>query len=158
MKQINKTEIKERAYFIQTWIEHLLKQETDESIDESIEVINFNLMLLKNLLSPVGTRKEVVTICGSMRFYQDMLKIAGELTLAGVIVLMPFVTGASGNVKVNLDILHQRKIDLSDSVLIVDGGFYIGESTAKEISYALMNKKVVRYASRINIAKEYQYV
>ena len=39
-------------------------------------------------------------------------------------------------VKETLDELHKRKIDLSDSVYVLNVGGYIGESTRSEIDYA----------------------
>ena len=66
----------------------------------------------------------IVTICGSMRFYQQMLTVAEELTLDGFIVLMPFVrkepfmeadVNHPGNVIEKLDAQHKRKIDYAQS-------------------------------------------
>jgi hypothetical protein len=90
-------------------------------------------------------RPKIVTICGSMRFYEDMLLYASNLTLGGVIVLMPFVTGAIGHLKRDLDELHKRKIDMSHEILVVNPGGYIGESTRAEIVYAAAQGKVVEY-------------
>jgi len=88
---------------------------------------------------------KIITVCGSMRFFREMLVYAGTYTLNGYIVLMPFVTGAGGDVKFELDELHKRKIDLSTSVLVVNIGGYIGESTRSEIAYSLSNGKSVIY-------------
>ena len=43
------------------------------------------------------------------------------------------------------DTLHLRKIDLADEVLVLNVGGYIGESTRREIAYAIAQKKPVRY-------------
>jgi hypothetical protein len=85
---------------------------------------------------PVPAAAAVITICGSMRFYDDMLLWAASLTLKGSIILMPFITGATGDTKSKLDELHYTKIKMSDGVLVVCPGGYIGESTRKEIAYA----------------------
>ena len=44
--------------------------------------------------------------------------------------------GATSEQKVALDELHKRKIDLSDRVLVLNVGGYIGDSTRGEIQYA----------------------
>lgn len=91
-----------------------------------------------------GGRPDVVTLCGSMRFVVELLEVAAELTVAGVIVLAPFVVvqpreqiGDQAALKARLDELHRRKIELSDRVIVVsDPAGYIGESTRAEIAYA----------------------
>ena len=47
--------------------------------------------------------------------------------------------------KLALDELHKRKIDLSDEILVINVGGYIGESTRSEIEYAMAHGKAVRY-------------
>ena len=44
-----------------------------------------------------------------------------------------------------LDVLHFAKIDLADEVLVLNVDDYIGESTEREIVYAEMRKKTIRY-------------
>lgn len=84
---------------------------------------------------------EVVTLCGSMRFLALMLDVAAEQTAAGRIVLAPFAVVAAedqgSELKVMLDALHRRKIDMADRVLVVtDATGYYGTSTRGEIAYA----------------------
>lgn len=87
-------------------------------------------------------RKDVVTICGSMRFYPLMLKAAQELSLRGKLVLMPFVTFQPGTEqesenKQMLDRMHFDKINHSESITVVfDHTRYIGHSTRNEITFA----------------------
>jgi hypothetical protein len=85
--------------------------------------------------------RRVVTLCGSMRFYREMLAEAAELTARGHVVLAPFVVTApdarGGPGKAALDELHRVKIDMCDEILVVtDGSDYIGASTRAEIRYA----------------------
>lgn len=92
----------------------------------------------------------VVCICGSTRFRQQMAEANRKQTLAGRIVLAPGVFGHDGDEmteeqKVALDRLHFEKIDLADSVLVVNPGGYIGESTRREIDYAQRVGKPVGY-------------
>ncbi|MET7282623.1 hypothetical protein ABZS29_30625 [Kribbella sp. NPDC005582] len=89
---------------------------------------------------------EIVCICGSVRFEQEMRAANRELTLAGAIVLAPGVfEPIADEQKTALGALHLRKIDLADRVLIVNPGGYIGESTTREIAYARAAGKPVSF-------------
>lgn len=44
-----------------------------------------------------------------------------------------------------LDDMHKRKIDMADSIYVINVGGYIGESTRSEIEYARKNGKKVDY-------------
>ncbi|MEV7843905.1 MULTISPECIES: hypothetical protein [Streptomyces] len=100
-------------------------------------------------------RPEIVCICGSTRFVDEMSAANRDLTFAGVIVLAPGVflraedREAAGSItaeqKTALDALHLRKIDLADRVLVVNPGGYIGESTSREIAYARATGKPVSF-------------
>lgn len=95
-------------------------------------------------------RPEIVCICGSMRFVEEMRVENRDLTFAGVIVLAPGEAGeASAEIteeqKTTLDALHLRKIDLADRVLVVNPGGYIGDSTSREIAYARATGKPVSF-------------
>lgn len=86
-------------------------------------------------------RPFIVTICGSMRFFDQMLQVAADETAKGHIVLAPFSVVApehqDSEFKQMLDELHRRKIDMADSVIVVtnqDG--YVGTSTRAEMVYA----------------------
>lgn len=100
----------------------------------------------------------IVCLCGSTRFWRDFQRASLRETLAGKIVLS--IGAASGTddehfgnlprdeydrVKQQLDELHLRKIDLADEVLILNVGGYIGESTRRELEYALDHRKTVRF-------------
>lgn len=83
-------------------------------------------------------RPEIVCICGSVRFVDEMRATNRELTLAGVIVVSPGEADEliTDEQKTALGTLHLRKIDLADRVLVVNPGGYVGESTRREIAYA----------------------
>ena len=82
-----------------------------------------------------------------------------RLTLAGNIVISVGLFGHSGDEEVwdgmdegtlsktkeMLDDMHKRKIDMADSIYVINVGGYIGDSTRSEIEYALKNVKEVRY-------------
>jgi hypothetical protein len=91
----------------------------------------------------------IVTIRGSTRFRAEMTTANRELTLAGHIVLTPAVFGHDSTEmterqKLVLDELHLRKIDLCESIYVVNPGGYVGESTRRETAYASRQGKRVR--------------
>jgi hypothetical protein len=92
-------------------------------------------------------RPEIVCICGSARFVDEMRAANRDLTFAGVIVVAPGEAGEAPSPaqKIALDALHLRKIDLADRVLVVNPGGYIGESTRREIDYAHAHGKPVSF-------------
>jgi predicted phosphodiesterase len=110
----------------------------------------------------VPHRPEIVCICGSTRFVDEMSAANRELTLAGVIVVAPGVFRPTQDHEVHevhealtdeqrtaLGALHLRKIDLADRVLVVNPGGYIGESTSREIAYAHATGKPVSFTDPV---------
>jgi len=95
----------------------------------------------------VTDRPDIVCICGSARFVEQMREANRELTRRGLIVLAPGEMNGpvSDEEKAALDALHLRKIDLADRVLVVNPGGYIGESTRREIAYARAAGKPVSF-------------
>lgn len=101
-------------------------------------------------------RPKIVCICGSGRFLKEMHEVEEKLTLSGMIVLMIGVntkdvarTDDLKKHKSFLDELHLRKIDLADSVFVVNKDGYIGESTRNEIIYAKSLGKPIEYLESI---------
>ncbi|GGO46408.1 hypothetical protein GCM10012287_16640 [Streptomyces daqingensis] len=104
-------------------------------------------------------RPEVVCICGSTRFADEMSAANRDLTFAGVIVLAPGVFlraedhGADELItdaqKAVLGALHLRKIDMADRVLVVNPGGYVGESTSREIAYARATGKPISFTDPV---------
>lgn len=101
---------------------------------------------------------EIVCLCGSTRFGEAFQAANLKETLAGKIVLSIGCNMKSDSeifghlpqaeldeIKIRLDELHKRKIDLSDEVLVLNVGGYIGDSTRSEIEYAEANHVPVRY-------------
>ena len=115
--------------------------------------------LLARELADLAPRKPpVVCLCGSTRFYDAFQEANYDLTMKGAIVLSvgfyPHSRAVHGHgegvghdsaEKVALDELHKRKIDLADSVLVLNVGGYIGESTRSEIGYAVKRGLPVRF-------------
>ena len=94
----------------------------------------------------------VITLCGSTRFKEQFLEAQKRLTLAGNIVISVGLFGHSGDEEVwtegtkeMLDDMHKRKIDMADSIYVINVGGYIGQSTRSEIEYALSQGKSVEF-------------
>jgi len=110
--------------------------------------------------SDVLDRPKIICLCGSTKFTHEMLIKQWELTKKGYIVvswcalpddyyqgLEKAHIGDQEGVKEFVDEIHKRKIDISDKVLIIDVGGYIGTSTRSELDYAIKHGKPVRYLS-----------
>ena len=91
----------------------------------------------------------VITLCGSMRFSPEFERLAAELALAGHVVLAPTAldpaTELDAEQRARLGRIHLQKIAMSDEVLIVNVGGYVGESTRREIEHARSRGLVVRF-------------
>jgi len=102
---------------------------------------------------------EIVCLCGSTKYLAAFLDWQRILTLEGVIVvtigcvlrgdeLMDSEGGDSAQ-KLKVDLLHRRKIDMADRVLVLDVDGYIGSSTKDEIQYAEETGKMVTMLSKV---------
>lgn len=94
----------------------------------------------------------IVTLCGSTRFKDAFQKAMLDETLAGKIVLtVGCMTHSDTQLNIteeqkwNLDRLHMCKIALSDEILVLNVGGYVGESTSREIAYAYKIMKKIRW-------------
>ena len=99
-------------------------------------------------------KRKVVTICGSIRFWDKMQEMHERLELENeyiVIGLAPHVMDRDFTREEEdlLDEWHKEKIDLSDAIFVVNVGGYIGESTKSEIEYAKQNGKEIIYLEEI---------
>ncbi len=96
-------------------------------------------------------RHEVVTLCGSTRFKDDFQKAQESLTLAGKLVIsLGFFEHAEGKTispetEALLAEIHRQRIDMSDSIFVINRDDYIGNSTASEIEYARAAGKAVKF-------------
>jgi hypothetical protein len=105
-----------------------------------------------------GNFPTIVCLCGSTKFGDAFKKAQLDETLSGKIVLTIGCNMRSDNdifghlleselveIKNKLDELHLRKIDLADEVLILNVNGYIGESTFRELDYAIKHDKKIRF-------------
>ena len=107
------------------------------------------------------SKPTVVCLCGSTRFKAEFERAVWEESLAGNIVLTVACFPHSdpelswvhdSELKPKLDVLHLRKIDLSDEILVLNVGQYTGYSTQREIVYAKCHGKRIRYLEPIEAA------
>lgn len=99
----------------------------------------------------IGNYK-IITLCGSTKFKDTFIEQQKRLTLEGNIVISVGLFGHSGDnevwsgdIKLMLDEMHKRKIDMADEIFVINKDGYIGESTRSEINYAQATGKSVRY-------------
>lgn len=97
---------------------------------------------------------KVVCLCGSTRFKELFKMCIRKLIEKGIVPLYPdYFENYDGNSMdltdeeiENLKKIHFRKIELCDTVLVLNPFKYIGESTAREIDYARkMGKKIIYF-------------
>lgn len=99
-------------------------------------------------------KRKVVTICGSMRFWDKIQEMSERLELENGYVVLGVTPSVSGRVLTERDIallaeLHRAKIDLSDAIFVVNVEGYIGESVKSEIEYAKGNGKEILYLENV---------
>ena len=106
---------------------------------------------------------KVITLCGSTRFKNEFMEAQKRLTLEGNIVISVGLFGHSGDSEVwenldegtltktkeMLDDMHKRKIDMADSIFVINVGGYIGDSTRSEIEYAKAHGKDIIYLEEL---------
>lgn len=107
----------------------------------------------------------VITLCGSTRFKDEFERVQKDLTLKGNIVISVGLFGHSGDDEVwegmsedtltetkrMLDEMHKRKIDLAQSIFVINPEGYIGDSTWSEICYARMSGKEIQSLEPIDM-------
>ncbi len=98
---------------------------------------------------------KIITMCGSLEFQKEMMKVAEKIALDGYCVLTP-VYPVLENIErteeqlIKLKEAHFKRIELSDAILVVDINNYIGNSTNLEIDYAKkLCKEIIYYTDLI---------
>ena len=99
---------------------------------------------------------KTVTICGSMRFADEMKSIALQLEKNYNMNVIQCIYNPQGvhlsddDIEV-ITMAHYRKIELSNAIYVVNIDGYIGESVKKEIEYAKSKEKEVIYHTEFMI-------
>lgn len=97
--------------------------------------------------------KGIITLCGSTRFKAAFEEVNRELTFAGYCVLSVgsfhhseldhVIQGRIIERKVQLDVLHKEKIDMSFAIVVLNVSGYIGQSTRSEVKHAIEGHKLI---------------
>ena len=96
-------------------------------------------------------KAKVITMCGSLKFEDEIRKQTERLELEGNCVLSIIYPGNPNFDKDSytpeqhhlIDKLHKQKIDMSDAIFVVNVNGYVGSSTKSEIAYAIAQGKEV---------------
>lgn len=96
---------------------------------------------------------KVITICGSLKFQNEMMIVAEQLALKGDCILTPIYPISKNLEKTekelkNLKEAHLKKIELSDAIYVINKDNYIGKSTKIEIEYAQKLGKEIIYLEK----------
>ena len=95
---------------------------------------------------------KIVTLCGSLKFKNEMMTVAEKMALEGYCILTPVypVSDKMKRTKEQLKEAHFKRIKLSDAILVVNINNYIGDSTKLEIDYAKkLGKEIIYYTDLI---------
>ena len=99
----------------------------------------------------INNKYNIITLCGSIKFKNEFMKVQEKLTLEGNIVFTPnFFNNIkkeeiSLDTKKMLDEMHKQKIEMSNEIYVINYGGYIGESTKSEIEHAKTKGKKISY-------------
>lgn len=98
---------------------------------------------------------KIITVCGILRFYKEMMNITEKMELEGNCMLVPIYNPSRPNKDdfteaeaLMLDKMHKERIKLADAILVVNVNVNgsIGSSTSKEIEFAKsLNKEIIYY-------------
>ncbi len=98
---------------------------------------------------------KIITICGSLKFKDEMMIVAEKMALEGNCILTPIYPVLENYERTDEQLMklkeeHFKKIELSDTILVVNVNNYIGNSTNLEIEYAKkLGKKILYYTDLI---------
>ena len=96
---------------------------------------------------------KIITVCGSLKFYKEMMEITEKVELEGNCMLVPIYNPSKSSKDdfteeetLILDKMHKERIKLADAILVVNVDGYIGSSTKSEIEFAKsLNKEIMYY-------------
>ena len=106
---------------------------------------------------------KIITICGSLKFEQEMKYYAEKLELEGNCVLsIIYPTKKNEDYtkdEINsLGIGHLKRIEMSDAIFVVNKNGYIGEAVKREICHAKNHNKEIIYLEKINEENEMRQI
>ncbi len=98
----------------------------------------------------------IITLCGSSRFEKQFIDWISWLGYEGHVVMGLTTTkeaydGLNKKQKIRVDLNHLHKIMISDAIMVLNVDGYIGDSTEREIEWAvILGKKVIYLESSTN--------
>ena len=98
---------------------------------------------------------KIITLCGSLKFKHEMMIVAEKMALEGNCILTPVYPVLENYERTDEQLMklkeeHFKRIELSDSILVVNVNNYIGNSTKLEIDYAKkLGKEIIYYTDLI---------
>ena len=98
---------------------------------------------------------KIITLCGSLKFQKEMMYVAEKMALKGNCILTPVYSVLENCERTDeqlekLKEAHFKRIELSDTILVVNVNNYIGKSTNLEIEYAKkLGKEIMYYTDLI---------
>ena len=155
---------KELTYNEEVYVERLAHGGMSSGFLRGAFWITKGIPLLIENLRKIKVGYPVITLCGSTRFKEEFIEVQKRLTLEKNIVISVGLFGHSGDKEVwdkmdegtlsktkeMLDDMHKRKIDMADSIYVINVDGYIGDSTRSEIEYAIKQGKEVIYLENEN--------
>ena len=97
---------------------------------------------------------KTITLCGSMKFKNEMMQTEEKLAFEGNCILTPIFSTNENAERTEeqlqkLKESHFKKIELSDAICVVNVDNYIGKSTNLEIEYAKELGKEIMYYTEL---------
>ena len=98
---------------------------------------------------------KIITLCGSLKFQKEMMIIAEKKALEGHCILTPVYPTLENIERTEEQLLklkeaHFKRIELSDTILVVNVNNYIGNSTNLEVEYAKkLGKEIIYYTDLV---------
>mgnify|MGYP005775363737 CR=1 FL=1 len=101
----------------------------------------------------------IITICGSLKFENELKFWAEKLTLAGNCVLSIIFPIKDADTytqeqRESFASAHRKRIDLSDAVFVINKDGYIGDNTKSEIEYAKAQGKEIVFLENDKKARD----
>jgi len=94
---------------------------------------------------------KIITLCGSLKFQEEMMITAEKLALEGNCILTPTYPVIENIERTEEQIAmlkeaHLKRIEVSDAIFVLNVNNYIGNSTNLEIEYAKkLGKEIIYY-------------
>lgn len=96
---------------------------------------------------------KIITVCGSLRFQQEMME---KMDLQGHCMLSPVYPTRENKeeyTEEEIDVferMHKERIKMSNAILVVDVDHYIGNSTQSEIAFTKsLGKEIIYYTDMV---------